>query len=262
MAKQENNSSGIPLIIIGAVLITALVGGWYLLQTSKSTPPKPAVPAAGNTPKSTPTPINVNAPAGATPPNILGSPTSLVTIEEFADFQCSACASAHPTMKEIQSIYGSRIKFVFRNFPLQMHEKAYDAAVAAEAAGMQGKFWDMQNQLLTNQAAWSADPNYRQLWAEYAQKIGLNVGKWQTDMAGLGAKSRVDLDLARGRALNVNSTPTVFINGSSIPFPDVNVTSLRQIIDAELQKTAAQNQPTAGGNASSPATNNSNTSPK
>ena len=64
-------------------------------------------------------------------------------------------------MKQIQGIYGSRIKFIFRNFPLPMHDKAYDAAVAAEAAGLQGKFWDMHNLFYTNKQAWSADPNYK-----------------------------------------------------------------------------------------------------
>lgn len=185
---------------------------------------------------------------------MLGSPTALVTVEEFADFQCGACAGAHPTMKEIQSIYGNRIKFIFRNFPLSMHDKAYDAAVAAEAAGMQGRLWDMQNQLFTNQQAWDRSPNYKQLWAGYAEKVGLNVEKWQSDMIGLGAKQRVDADLARGKALNVSSTPTVFINGTSIPFPDINVTSLRRIIDGELQKAAAQNQQAANA---SPASNDS-----
>ena len=96
-------------------------------------------------------------------------------------------------MKQIQSIYGSRIKFIFRNFPLTMHDKAYDAAVAAEAAGMQGrdKFWAMQNQLYTNQQAWTNDPNYRQVLSDYAQKtIGLDVDRFQTDMAGIADEDR------------------------------------------------------------------------
>src|SRR5260221_13661772 len=66
--------------------------------------------------------IPTNAPVGATPPNMLGSPTATVTLEEFADFQCPSCGDKHPVMKQIQSIYGSRIKFIFRNFPLPMHD--------------------------------------------------------------------------------------------------------------------------------------------
>ena len=252
MKNEPKGNSGIPLLIIVIVLILVVGGGYWLYSSSK--------PAAGNTnraanasnaAKSPQTAIN--APLGAQPPNLLGSPTALVTVEEFADFQCGSCASAHPVVKEIQGVYGSRIKFIFRNFPLPMHDKSYDAAVAAEAAGMQGKFWQMQDQLFTNQQTWTLNPNYRQLWADYAQKIGLDVAKFQNDMAGIAAKSRVDLDLARGRALNVSSTPTIFVNGTSVP---LNVQSLRQIIDEEIQLAATQNRASNANTVSPPATAN------
>jgi len=137
-------------------------------------------------------------------------------------------------MNEIKSLYGSRIKFIFRNFPLAIpaHDKSYDAAVAAEAAGLQGKFWDMQNLLFTNQQAWTASPSYKQIWKGYAEKIGLEIPKWENDMAGLDAKTRVDADKARGTALGVNSTPTLYINGTSIQFADMNVNTLKTKIDA------------------------------
>ena len=237
--KTQSNST--PLLIIGVVFVIALLGGWYLYSSSKSSP---ATKTNSTTPGTTPSRsamIPQNAPPGATPPNMLGSPTAAVTVEEFADFQCPSCGATHPIMKQIQSMYGSRIKFIFRNFPLPMHDKSYDAAVAAEAAGMQGKFWDMHNQLFTNQKAWSADPNFREVWAGYAQKIGLDVEKWKNDMAGLPAKSRVDLDLQRGRGLSINTTPTVFINDKQVPYAEVTVDGLKQIIDAELQN-APQSQ--------------------
>lgn len=254
MKNEPKGNSGIPLVIIVIVLILGVGGGYWFYSTSK--------PAAGNTNRAGNTsnaaktpPPSVNAPLGAQPSNMLGSPTALVTVEEFADFQCPTCAVAHPTMKEIQGIYGSRIKFIFRNFPLPMHDKSYDAAVAAEAAWMQGKFWQMQDQLFTNQKEWSLNPNYRQLWTDYAQKIGLDVPKFQNDMAGIATKSRVDLDLARGRALNVNSTPTILINGTTVPYPELNVQSLRQIIDAEIQRTATQNRSSNANSESAPAAN-------
>jgi len=173
---------------------------------------------------------------------MLGSPTATVTLEEFADFQCPSCGDKHPVMKQIQSIYGSRIKFIFRNFPLPMHDKAYDAAVAAEAAGIQGKFWDMHNQLYTNQKTWSNDPNYKQVFADYAQKIGLDVDKFKDDMIGLQTKGRVQADIDRGHALSINQTPTLFINGEAVPYPEMTVDSIRQVIDAKLQ-AAAPNKP-------------------
>jgi protein-disulfide isomerase len=201
--------------------------------------------------------IPPNAPAGATPPNMLGSPTAAVTVEEFADFQCPSCGDKHPILKQVQSIYGSRIKFIFRNFPLQMHDKAYEAAVASEAAGMQGKFWDMHNQLYTNQKAWSVDPNYREAFVGYAQKIGLDVEKFKNDMAGLQTKSRVEADMQRGKMIGINSTPTVFVDNKSVPYSDMSVETFRQLIDAELAAAGRGQAPSVPSNST-----NANSNPK
>ena len=228
-------------MIIGVVLVAVILIGWYMISSAK-----PAAngninkPSANATAAKTPG-IPANAPAGATPPNLAGSPTALVTVEEFADFQCGSCAAAHPTMNEIKSMYGSRIKFIFRNYPLSIpaHDKSYDAAVAAEAAGLQGKFWDMQNLLFTNQQAWTADPNFKTIWNGYATKLGLDMAKFANDMSGIAAKGRVDADLARGRALSVSSTPTIYLNGVSVDFKDVKVDTLKALIDAELAKNTA-----------------------
>lgn len=265
MKNETKTKSGIPLVIIGLVFVAAIAGVYFLYNSSKASPDTNK--NRSNTNRSSQPAANAaNAPAGATPPNMLGSPTAAVTVEEFADFQCPSCAATHPALKEIQQIYGSRIKFIFRNFPLQMHDKAYDAAVATEAAAMQGsdKFWAMHNLLYTNQKAWSVDPNYKNTFAGYAQQIGLDVPKFQTDMAGLATKSRVDADLARGRGLAVGSTPTVLVNGQSIPYPEMNVQGMRQFIDAELQRVQGQQGATAPAGPSSsssstaPVANNSN----
>jgi protein-disulfide isomerase len=239
MANTKEKSSGLPLMIIGLVLVVGVAVGayWYNNSGSGSTSGNKAAGNSNTKPSGTPK----NVPPGAEPPNSAGMPNASVTVEEYADFQCPVCASTHPTINEIKSLYGGRIRFIFRNYPLQIpaHDKAYDAAVAAEAAGTQGKFWEMQNLLFTNQAVWEKSPAYKQLWSEYAQKIGLDVTRFQNDMAGIGAKSRVDEDLKRGRALNVNSTPTIFVNGVSVEAKDFTVGGLKAIIDGELQKTAA-----------------------
>ncbi len=257
--KNNNNSnSSLPLIIIGLVLITALAGAWWLFNRNTnpnktSTNTNSAASMTANR-----TPNSVSNPMGAQPPNLLGSPNASVTVEEFADFQCGACAAVHPRVKELTSLYGSRIKFIFRNYPLAIaaHDKAYNAAVAAEAAGMQGsnKFWEMQNLLFTNQQVWTANPDYRRIWEGYAAQIGLDVERFKNDMAGLSAKSRVDADMQRGRSLNLSSTPTIFVNGQSIPFEQMSVETMRQIIDAELLKApATQQTPAASGGASNTA---------
>ncbi|HEX3101059.1 MAG TPA: thioredoxin domain-containing protein, partial [Pyrinomonadaceae bacterium] len=182
--------------------------------------------------------IPANAPNGAEPPNLAGGPTAAVTLEEFADYQCPTCGAKYPVFDEIKSTYGNRVRFIFRNYPLPQHDKSYAAAVAAEAAGLQGKFWEMHGALFSNQQAWTASPTYKDIWKGYAQKIGLNVDKWETDMAGTAAKLRVDADVARVKAVGVGSTPTLYMNGRQVAFPDLTVEQLKHLIDAELQKAA------------------------
>lgn len=243
MSKTKEPKSNTPMLIIVAVLVLAVLGGWWMYSSSKTAPTTRDRGAnaanATNTANANKAPsIPANAPLGANPPNQSGSPTAAVKLEEYADFQCGSCAAAHSAMNEIKSMYGSRIHFIFRNYPLEIpaHDKAYDAAVAAEAAGMQGKFWDMQNLLFSNQQAWTAAPTYKQIWKEYATRISLDVGKWENDMAGIVAKGRVDEDIKRGKALSVNSTPTLYINGNAVTFADMKVDRLKQLIDAELNK--------------------------
>lgn len=260
--QPAKNSSLLPLAIIGIVLLVAVGGGYLLYKSSTETTANkanssksPKSSSADNTAQ-----LYASAPPGAQPPHLLGSPAATVTVEEFADFQCPTCAVKHPMAKEIISAYGNRIKFIFRNFPLtQIHPKAYDAATAAEAAGLQGKFWDMQNQLFVNQQTWVTAPDHRNLFEEYAEKIGLDVQKFKDDMAGLNAKTRVDADLQRARALKIPSTPTFLINGYSVPFEQMNVDSMRQLIDYELQKAqgSAQTQNSSGDGGS--AASNGNT---
>jgi protein-disulfide isomerase len=271
--KSNNSSSNLPLLIIGAVLLAAIVGGWWFYSSSTA-PSKPttANKAASKSPAS-PTPdmtqIYLNAPAGAQPANMLGSPNATVTVEVFADYQCPTCAVVHPKMQEITKIYGNRIKFVYRSFPLtQIHQNAYAAAVAAEAASLQSKFWEMQNQLFYNQKEWSNSAEAPKLFEGYAQKIGLDVGKYQNDVLGLGAKARVDADLMRGRKIGVSGTPAIYINGTPLAFEKFDVESMRQVIDSELQKTSSQpsgqasNQTTTANQSNSAAnvaTNNNDT---
>jgi protein-disulfide isomerase len=248
MKNEPNKGSGIPLIIIGAVLVAAFIGGYWYWNYAKSKPANTNRAASTANTNANRASTAASAPLGANPPNMMGSPTASVTIEEFADFQCGACASVHPTMKEIQSTYGSKIRFIFRHFPLAIpgHEQAFEAAVATEAAGMQdrAKFWALQNLLLENQQTWSRNPNYRTLWEGYAQQIGLDVERFKADMAGEAAKKRVNDDMARGRSLNIDSTPTVFVNGKNIPLQSITAASLRQVIDSEIQN-AIKTQPAA-----------------
>lgn len=246
--KKKKTKSGVPLAIIAVVLVLA-VGGFAWLYNSK--PTTRAVTNQTNTNRTSQT-APTNAPAGASLGiNMMGPANAAVTVEEFADFQCPSCAVAHPVLKEMQSAYaGKNVRFIFRHFPLPGHDKSYEAAAAVEAAGMQGKFWQMMDQLMTNQQAWSSAPNYRQLWEGYAEKIGVDVPRFQAEAAGLAAKGRVDEDLKRARGMGVGSTPSVYVNGRLLAMAEINPTNMRQIIDAALQdKAAAANTASANTNA-------------
>lgn len=247
--EQQQNSNNTPFIIIGLVLLAVIAGGWWFYSSSQV---KPTTGNASNTKTPTQansqqTPVNSeeaakkiyeNAPSGAQPPHFLGSPTATVTVEEFADFQCPTCATIHTLMKQINSNYGDRIKFIYRNFPLtQIHANANNAAAAAEAAGRQGKFWDMQNLLFVNQKEWSNSPNPQDIFEKYATTIGLDVEKFKSEYVSMSVRSRIMNDVARARALAVDSTPTIFVNGKKVPFEQMTQQGLSAIIDNEL-KTA------------------------
>ncbi len=265
MKKEAKQNGSLPMIIIGVALIATLVGGYFYYNSAKTSTNSNRAANSQNAAANR-AQTYANAPLGANPPSMMGSPTASVTIEEFADFQCGACASVHPILKQIQSTYGSRIRFIFRNFPLAIpaHDKAYEAAVAVEAVGLQdrAKFWAMQNLLMENQGAWTTNPNYRPMWEGYVQQLGMDIEKFKADMAGREAKARVDADLARGRALNVDSTPSIFVNGKNIPLQQITEAGLRQVIDAEIQnamKTApAGNSAPVAPPASTSAASNSN----
>lgn len=187
MKKRNFNES---LLTIGLLALTAFIGGCEKPKTNTAT----NTAAAKNATEAAETARQayLSAPPGAQPPNVLGSPAATVTVEEFADYQCPTCAVQHTKMKEITGLYGNRIKFIYRNFPLtQIHKNALEASIAAEAAGMQGsdKFWAMQNQLFTNQQTWSNSTDVRKVFEEYAQKLGLDLAKYQADVAGLPAKT-------------------------------------------------------------------------
>ena len=243
--KETNNNSGLPLVIIGIVLVVAVVGAWYLYQSSsKKTPVANTNRAANSTqPQPNNTPLTSSV-LGAQPPHFKGAQNSSVTVEEFADYQCPTCAQMHPVINEVTAFYGSRIRFIYRNYPLvQIHKNAYDAATAAEAGGLQGKFWDMQNLIFQNQRNWSNVADVKPVFEGYAQTLGLDVEKFKTDVAGIAAKQRVDADLKRAQSLGINSTPSVLINGKLLPFEQMTVDGMKKVIDAELASTG--NQPTA-----------------
>jgi protein-disulfide isomerase len=166
--------------------------------------------------------------------HIRGNPDAPVTLEEFADFQCPPCSSFASFGEELLKQYDSRLRIVFRNFPLAPHEHAREAALAAEAAGLQGQFWEMHDVLYREQAVWSKAPSARELFESYAGTIGLNVDQFRKDMDSERVRERVDSDHARGDSLGVKSTPTLYINNQPVEPKDRSPEGVRAAINAAL----------------------------
>jgi protein-disulfide isomerase len=163
-----------------------------------------------------------------------GNPEAPVTLEEFGDFQCPPCGQFAGFADELLKEYDSRLRVVFRNFPLPGHEHAREAALAAEAAGFQGKFWEMHDTLYKEQSSWTKAPNTRELFESYAGTLGLNMDRFKKDMDSDKAKERVDSDHAVGDSLGIKVTPTLFINKRALEPQEKNPEGVRAAINAVL----------------------------
>ena len=149
--------------------------------------------------------------------HVFGKADSTVTLIEYGDFQCPACGLYYPMVKQVKSEFGDRIRFVFRNFPLsQIHSNAVLGAHAAEAAGKQGKYWEMHDKLYENQKEWSEGTASaaRSAIEGYAKDLGLNLDQFKNDIDSDAVASKVDTDYASGVKAGVNSTPTFYLNGT------------------------------------------------
>jgi protein-disulfide isomerase len=210
------------VIVVGVALVT--LGSGAMLYRAKR-------PQVKNIPESQ------NVPArGDTSAHVRGNPNAAVTLEEFGDFQCPPCGQFAGFAEELLREYDSRLRVVFRNFPLPAHEHAREAAIAAEAAGFQGKFWEMHDTLYREQSAWSKAPNTRELFESYAGTLGLNIDRFKKDMDSDKARERVDSDHALGDFLGVKVTPTLFINNRPVEAQEKNAEGLRAAINAALNE--------------------------
>jgi protein-disulfide isomerase len=142
--------------------------------------------------------------------HIQGPADAAVTLVEYGDFECPYCGAAYPIVKEVQDRMGERLRFVFRNFPITTsHAHAEQAAEAAEAAAGQGRFWPMHDLLFENQRRLRD----RDLHG-YAEQAGLDVERFDSELAEHAHAARVREDFMSGVRSGVNGTPTFFINGA------------------------------------------------
>lgn len=149
-----------------------------------------------------------------------GNQHAVVTLVEYSDFQCAACGAYYPLLKQVSREYGENVRFVYRHFPLsQIHANAEPAARAAEAAGKQGKFWEMHDMIFEHQSEWSAQFDAREIFLSYARKLGLDEEKFAKDVDSREVKDKVARDYKSGIDSAVNATPTFFLNGKKIQNP-------------------------------------------
>ncbi len=147
--------------------------------------------------------------------HMTGKIDAKVTVVEFGDYQCPACGVFYPILKQIVDIYGSNpdFNFVYRNFPLPQHKNAFVSAEAAESAGAQGKFWEMEGLLYLNQSEWSESDNAGDIFISYAEKLKLNINKFKDDIKNSKYDSVIRSDQSDGNSLNVSWTPSIYVNG-------------------------------------------------
>jgi protein-disulfide isomerase len=211
--------SPLPFVIIGVVLLAAIAAGaWYLHKSHQ-----PGAVASGS--------------PGAQPAHAVGGERAPVTLEEFGDYQCPPCGQIYPEIEKVRQDYGDQVRFIFRQYPLfRMHPHALLAAHSAEAAGLQGKFWEMHRALYENQRAWSISQDPTAMFEAYARQAGLDVDRYRKDVGSPETDARVVADRDRAQSVGVESTPTFFVNGRKIPPAQTNAKGLREEIDRALGK--------------------------
>ncbi len=163
------------------------------------------------------------------PAEVKGAKDAPVTITLFSDFQCPYCARLVPTIEKVLETYPQQVKLVFKQFPLNMHKFARPAAIASLAARNQGKFWQMHDELFANYNKLS-DEKIREL----AEKIGLNMQKFDEDIKNPALQQEINVDLQLGAQAGVKGTPAVYINGKQLK--DRDIQGFQNAINAELQK--------------------------
>ena len=161
-----------------------------------------------------------------------GNPNATVELIEYSDFQCPACAAYYPYVKQMLAEYNDKIRFAYRHFPLSQHRNAPLAARAAEAAGNQGKFWGMHDLIFEEQKAWENNNKAGEVFTVLAQRLGLDMERFNKDIDSEEIKNKVENDFKSGLRAGVNSTPTFFLNGVKLNPNTMSPQKLKEQIDA------------------------------
>jgi protein-disulfide isomerase len=167
---------------------------------------------------------------------VKGNKNSKVVLVEYSDFQCPACRTYFPIVKQLSEEFANDIQIVYRHFPLSsIHPNAEKAARAAEAAGKQGKFWEMHDLLFGNQTNWSNLGNPENAFKEYATSLGLAMDQYEADFNSGTLKEKVISDYRSGQSAGVSGTPSFYLNG--VKLNNIrNYQSFKKLVEDELAK--------------------------
>jgi len=211
----------LPFIIVAVVALLAIGGGAFLYRAKRSANPTPKISTTETEPTGEST-------------HTLGPADAAVTLEEFGDFQCPPCGKLSEPINQLQKQYNLRV--IYRQFPLPVHTHAKEAAFAAEAAGRQGRFWQMHDLLYREQAVWSKSTDARALFNAYAGMLQLDLGRFKKDMDSSEVQRQVEVDQHRGTSIGVKNTPTIFLNNEAVPGHEANPDQLPALVEAALKK--------------------------
>ena len=218
----------LPFFIVGTVALVTLASGTLLYRAKRL--PALAIPENSTT----------SAMGGTEMVHVRGRADAPVALVEFGDFQCPPCANLADPINQLERDYRSRLRVVFRHFPLPSHQHAREAALASEAASLQNRFWEMHDLLYREQSVWSKAPEVRVLFNAYAGMLGLNIDRFRKDMESDQAKARVGSDEQQALALGLATTPTIFINDHQVPRAHLNPSALRIAISAAMNEKASK----------------------
>ena len=213
----------LPYAIIVTVFLIATGGGVGLYRNRDQPLPKTGKLAFGK--------------PGAEPPHVRGTSKAPVALEEFGDFECVPCSLLFPILKQAEADYGELLSVTFREYPLIKHTHALDGARAAEAAGLQSRFWEMHDQLYQDRILWLYATDIPVALTSLASKLGLDEDRFRKDMEGEAVAKRIAADRERVTSLELDRTPTVFINGDRLTVRPITIEALHAAIEAELGKT-------------------------
>lgn len=173
--------------------------------------------------------------------HVEGQGKSGVKLVEYGDYQCPYCGEAFAPVKQAVSDLSSQIFFQFRNFPLtELHQNAFAGARAAEAAALQGKFWEMHDALYESQNQWSSMSDPSSFFVQLAQQLGLNISQFRNDYASSKVNDLINADMAEGNKLNIQGTPAFFLDGKSVELPyQQGAAAIEKVIKQEIAKKEA-----------------------